>query len=235
MDFSKAFDSINRETMKEILLMYLIPVKLVNAIMSLYSNTRSSVRIGQSVSDSFETKTGVLQGDTLAPFLFIIVLDYVLRLAFPDSSDAFHFGALSLCVFAFADDLALIAGNPEDAQRLLTRLHNAALRVGLQINIKKTKVLHLPKDTNFTTMVDNEVIESVDDFKYLGVTIFDSRDAFLARKKAAWCVVGALNPILRTSISTIQRVEIFKALVESTLLYGMEAMTLTDTLATLPF
>lgn len=79
IDFQKAFDSINRQSMWRILRHYGIPEKVVKAINCLYSNSKSKVRIGNEYSDEFLVNEGVRQGDTLAPFLFIIVLDYVMK------------------------------------------------------------------------------------------------------------------------------------------------------------
>ena len=63
--------------MKEILLKYGIPKETVCAI--IYKNTRSMVSSPDGDTPYFEITTGVLQGDTLAPFLFIIYLDYILK------------------------------------------------------------------------------------------------------------------------------------------------------------
>ena len=63
-----------------------MPKALVDAIMSLYYGAQASVKAGSSLSESFDLGVGVLQGDTLAPYLFIIVLDWVLRNALPDES-----------------------------------------------------------------------------------------------------------------------------------------------------
>ena len=79
IDFSKAFDTINREMMKIVLIKYGLPSETVNAIMILYKNTRSMVRSPDGDTPFFEITTGLLQGDTLAPFLFIICLDYILK------------------------------------------------------------------------------------------------------------------------------------------------------------
>ena len=87
MDFKKAFDSINREIMFSILRHYGIPEKIVNAIKTIYKNSRSAVIVEGNISEEFEVTTGVLQGDTLAPFLFIIVLDYVMRKAEADNTN----------------------------------------------------------------------------------------------------------------------------------------------------
>ena len=86
IDFSKAFDSIHRGRMREILLAYGIPCETVNGIMMLYKNTRSMVRSPDGDTMFFDITAGVLQRDTLAPFIFIICLDYVLRKAIDEKN-----------------------------------------------------------------------------------------------------------------------------------------------------
>ena len=79
VDFSKAFDSIHREKLMEILRAYGIPAKIVDAISILYKDTIAQVLTPDGDTEFFKILAGVLQGDTLAPFLFIIALDYALR------------------------------------------------------------------------------------------------------------------------------------------------------------
>ena len=79
VDFTKAFDSIHRGKMEQILLAYGIPKETVAAITILYRNTKVKVRSPDGDREYFDIVAGVLQGDTLAPYLFIICLDYVLR------------------------------------------------------------------------------------------------------------------------------------------------------------
>ena len=62
------------------------PEKIVNAIKIIYKNSRSAVILERNISEEFEVTTGVLQGGTLAPFLFIIVPDYVMRKAEVDNT-----------------------------------------------------------------------------------------------------------------------------------------------------
>ena len=63
--------------MRRILIAYGIPIEIVSAIMMLYQDTQSMVRSPDGDTKMFEITTGVLQGDTVAPFLFIICLDYI--------------------------------------------------------------------------------------------------------------------------------------------------------------
>ena len=78
VDFTKAFDSIHRGKMEQILLAYGIPKETVAAITILYRNTKVKVRSPDGDTEYFDIVAGVLQGDTLAPYLFIICLDYAL-------------------------------------------------------------------------------------------------------------------------------------------------------------
>ena len=90
VDFSKAFDSISRSRMELILSSYGIPHKIVKAIMSMYLYTSATVITPDGQSDPFDITAGVLQGDTLSPFLFVVVVDYVMRLTVPDPSVGFR-------------------------------------------------------------------------------------------------------------------------------------------------
>ena len=79
VEFTKAFDSIHRGKMEEILLTYGVPKEIVAAITILYRNTKVKVRSPDGDTEYFDIVAGVLQGYTLAPYLFIICQDYVLR------------------------------------------------------------------------------------------------------------------------------------------------------------
>ena len=101
-------------------------------------------------TEELSTSSGVLQGDTLAPLLFIVVMDYVLRRCLQDD-DSFvlthrrssRHPPIFLPALAYADDVALLCRDPAAAQRVLTRLCNEGQRVGLLVNARKTEVLHI--------------------------------------------------------------------------------------------
>ena len=73
IDFSKAFDTINHGQMFKILHAYGNPEQLVNAIKDMYSNTEAKVLSPDGETKLFQVTSGVLQANTLAPYLFIIV------------------------------------------------------------------------------------------------------------------------------------------------------------------
>ena len=72
VDFTKAFDSIHRGKMEQILLAYGIPKETIPAITIPYRNTKVKVRSPDGDTDYFNIVPGVLQGDILAPYLFIM-------------------------------------------------------------------------------------------------------------------------------------------------------------------
>ena len=79
VDFTKAFGSIHRRKMEQILQAYGLRKETVAAITILYRNTKLKVRSPNGDIEYFDIVASVLQGDTLAPYLFIISQDYVLR------------------------------------------------------------------------------------------------------------------------------------------------------------
>ena len=129
VDFSKAFDSIYRGKMEKILLAYGIPKKkTVAAIIILYKNTKVKVRSLEGDTDYFDIVAGVLQGDTLAPCLFIICLDYVLRTPIDITKDngfkltkerSRRYPAQTVTDADYANDIALLANIPAQDETLL--------------------------------------------------------------------------------------------------------------------
>ena len=130
-DFSKAFDSVDIEKMFEILKPYGIPNTITSAIRVLYTDTSSTILTSDGETPPFLINTGILQGDTLAPFLFIIVVDYVLRMSIDTKSSKGYeikprrstkYPAQYLTDTDFADDIALISESLVNAQSLLQSL-----------------------------------------------------------------------------------------------------------------
>ena len=81
LDVKKVFDSINREKMFDMLLAYGIPSLSVKGIQGLYLDTVAHVITEDGNIDFFPIIAGVQQGDTLVPYLIIIILDYAMRIA----------------------------------------------------------------------------------------------------------------------------------------------------------
>ena len=119
IDFKKAFDSIYRVTMLYILEAYGIPEVIIQTIALTYKDTHEKVIIPDGETENFEITKGILQGDTLAPFLFVRTLDYAMRQAIGGHEEEFGFeitkkqsrrhSATILTDLSYADDIALVS------------------------------------------------------------------------------------------------------------------------------
>ena len=79
VDFQKAFDTLHRSSIPVILSQYNVPICLISDITQMYSDTSACVSTELGPTEWFKTTSGVLQGDTLSPYLFIFLFDYALR------------------------------------------------------------------------------------------------------------------------------------------------------------
>ena len=158
IDFKKAFDSIHRAKMIRILKAYGIPPNLLKAIDQMYKNTKARIATPDGETKLFDISAGVLQGDTLAPFLFIIVLDYAMRKALADGKEqelgftitpkrSRRFPKVVVADLDFADDIALLSDAIEQAQELLLRVEQECSKVGLGLNGPKQNILPITQKT----------------------------------------------------------------------------------------
>ena len=127
VDFAKTFDSIHKEKMERISHAYSLPKETIVAIMMLFRNTKVKVRSSDGETVYFNIVAGVLQGDTLAPYRFIICLDYVLRTSIHKVKEncfkltkgrSRRYPAQTIMDADYADDIALLANTPAKAKIL---------------------------------------------------------------------------------------------------------------------
>jgi hypothetical protein len=133
IDFSEAFDSIVRSH-SHILASYGIPYIIILAIFSLYIDTKASIMPpeGQGTTVEFLTNLGILQGDVLAPLIFIIVLDFALRLAI-GTNDGFKVGNDDIAYLNLAYDIATVTDSVVENTRICQSIADIAAQQGLLI------------------------------------------------------------------------------------------------------
>uniref|UniRef100_A0A1I8I291 Reverse transcriptase domain-containing protein n=1 Tax=Macrostomum lignano TaxID=282301 RepID=A0A1I8I291_9PLAT len=194
IDFRKAFDLVMSDALPEVLHAYM-PELLISAVMALYHGTTAAVSTPDGLSDFFETSSGVLQGDTLVPFLFILVL----WTALPSNNDGFllwrcvgqHQLERRLSMLGYADDLALLSSTVEGAQRQLDRLVAVAASVGLVVNMQKTEVLCMPNHIEATIFC--QALTDRRQFVYLGGLVPDICKDLLRRRGLAWAAFHSIS------------------------------------------
>ena len=227
VDFRKAFDSIHRGKMLEILLAYGIPQSIVNAIGIMYNDTVVAVRTPDGDTDFFPILVGVLQGDTLAPFLFIMMLDYTMRIV-TQGYEKLGFTRkqrwgsrhpeLAHTDTEYADDIALHSDTFEDAQSLLHRVEAAAREIGLSVNETKTQyILYSNVGEMFT--LGGDKLKCVQCFQCLGSWVGNTSKDMETRIAKAWSASSKLNKIWKSSLSRELKIQF------SEQLYGAECWT----------
>ena len=227
VDFQKAFDSIHRETLWKIMKLYGIPEKIINIIKTLYQNTRVAVIHDKSKTDWFDIKSGVKQGCVMSGFLFLLVVDWIMRRTTEDRPrglrwvDDTHLEDLD-----YADDIVLLSQSWNDAQEKMDRLANYAERTGLKINTDKTESMRINCSNPVLFTIWTDGIKEVDKFTYLGglVTKWGGADEdMLSRIGKARYVYHNLKSVWNSSqYRRRTKIKIFETNVLSVLLYGCE-------------
>ena len=220
IDFKKAFDSVHRGLLMKILLAYGIPKELVGLIERMYAGTMARVITEDGLTEAFLIMAGVMQGDTLAPYLFIIVIDYIMRVTLEDKDFGFtlqhrrsrRHPAVKVTDADFADDLALITDSVAVAQKFLESLELAANSVGLHLNEGKTKYMGnniREDDAQSITAASGKSIEKVDDFVYLGSRMRSSEKDFEVRKAKAWAACHQMKKIWKSGMRRDLKIRLF--------------------------
>ena len=133
--------------------------------------------------DYFDIVAGVLPGDTLAPYLFFICLDYVLRTSIDKRKDngfkltrerSRRYPAQTITDMDYADDKALLVNTPAQAETLLHNLERAAAGIGHHVNAYKTEYMCFNQRGNIFTL-NGSSLKLVDKFAYLGSSAHQSR------------------------------------------------------------
>ena len=117
----------------------------------------------------FEVTTGVKQGCNMSGFLFLIVLDWVMRRTVGNGENRIRWKFTSkLDDLDFADDIALLSSTKQQMQDKLNKLDAEARRVGLKINMEKTKMMRINSSSQEQfTIGTQDRIEEVEEFSYL--------------------------------------------------------------------
>lgn len=166
VDFSTAFDSVNRELLYSRLTECGVSKKILLMITALYSSVTSCVKLSNTYSDSFTCDTGLRQGDSLSPILFSF---YINDLPSKLSSAK---DQMSNDILLYADDLAILAESKISLQKKLDLLYDYCKVQQLTVNISKSKIIVFNATKKSEPILYNDcILEEVDDFKYLGITL----------------------------------------------------------------
>jgi hypothetical protein len=134
----------------------------------------------------------------------------------------------------FADDICLLAHKYKDIQAKLTQLHEELQKVGLSINISKTKEIRANVRNNTEIKLQDKVVERVDRFTYLGSVVTKNggteEDVLNRISKANTAFVQLYSIWKNKQITQRTKLRIFETNVKAILLYGCETWKITQTI-----
>ena len=109
---------------------------------NLYAGQEAPVRTGHGTTDRFQMGKGVCQGCILSPSLFNLYAEYIMRIAGLDETQAgIKISGRNINNLRYADDTTLMAESEEELKSLLMKVTVESEKVGLKLNIQKTKIM----------------------------------------------------------------------------------------------
>ena len=119
-----------------------IPNHLTCLLRNLYAGQEATVRTGHGTTDCFQTRKGVHQGCILSPCLFDLHAEYIMQNARLDETQAgLKVAGRNINNLKCADNTTLMAESKEELQSLLMKVKEESEKVGLKLNIQKTKIM----------------------------------------------------------------------------------------------
>ena len=140
-----------------------IPDHLTCLLRNLYAGQEVTVRTGHGTTDWFQIGKGVFQGCILSPCLFNLYAEYITLNARLDEAQAeIKIAWRNINNLRYADDTTLMAESKEEVKNLLMKVKEESEKVGLNLNIQKTKIMASNPITSWE--IDGETVERVSDF-----------------------------------------------------------------------
>ena len=147
-----------------------IPAHLTCLLRNLYAGQEATVRTGHGTTDWFQIGKGICQGCILSPCLFNLYAEYIMRNAgLVEAQVGIKIASRNIKNLRYADDTTLMAESEEELKSLLMKVKEESEKVGLKLNIQKTKIMAPGPITSW--QIDGKTVETVANFVFLGSRI----------------------------------------------------------------
>ena len=228
IDYAKAFDCVDNSNWK-ILKEMGIPDHLTCLLRNIFAGQQATVRTEHGTTDWFQTGKEVHQGYILSPCLFNLYAEYIIRnTGLEEAQTGIKIAERNINSLRYGDDTNLMAEGEEELRSLLMKVKEESEKVGLKLNIQKTKIMASGPITSW--QIDGETVETVSDFIFLvskitadGNCSHEIKRCLLLGRK----VMTNLDSILKNrDISLSTKVHVVKAMVIPVVMSGCESWTI---------
>ena len=163
IDYAKAFDCVDHNKLWKILREIGIPDHLTCLLRNLYAGQEATFRTVHGTTDWFQIGKGVRQGCILSPCLFNLYAEYIMKNAgLEETQGGIKIAGRNINHLRYADDTTLMAESEEELDSPLMTVKVENEKVGLKLNIQKTKIVASGPITSWE--IDGETVETVSDF-----------------------------------------------------------------------
>ena len=206
-----------------------VPDYLTCLLRNLYAGQEATVRTGHGATDWLQIRKGVRQGCILSPCLFNFYAEYIMRNAGLEEAQAgIKISWRNTNNLRYADDTTLMAESEEELKSLMMKVKEETEKVGLKLNIQKTKIMASGPITSW--QIDGETVETESAFIVLGSKITADGDCSLEIKGRLLLgrkVMTNLDSIFKSRDITLPtKVHLVKAMVFPVVMYGCESRTI---------
>ena len=140
-----------------------IPDHLTCLLRNLYADQEATVRTGHGTTDWFQIGKGIHQGCILSLCLFNLYAKHIIRnIGLEEAQAGIKIAGKNINNFRYADDTTLTAESEEELKSLLMKVKKESEKIGLKLNIQKTKIMASGPITSWE--IDGETVETVSDF-----------------------------------------------------------------------
>lgn len=227
VDFKAAFDCVPRKALIYKLSCMGVSSKFLNLLSRLYDGTKSAVWNGESLSDYFETRSGVKQGCLLSPLLFALFLNDL----HDELGAGLNIGETNIRILLYADDIVIFADKPHILQLMINRLERYCMNWSMKVNLSKSKIMVFRRGGKLANhekwTFNRTYVEVVNSYVYLGVKLtpqmsFTEHVEDRSRSAKA-SVYGAWAKLLSDdSIHVTVKISMFKAAVRAIQVYASQ-------------
>ena len=199
MDFTSAFDFVNRELLQYGLKEIGINGSFLKLVKALYTGTECAIKLNGELTDWFSTTAGVRQGQNDSATMFsILVNKFALKIK--SMNKGIQLRDFNLSILLYADDIVLVSDKVEHLQQMINELNCWCSKWRMIVNPEKTQVIHFrPKksqktDNKFT--LGNITLNVVSSYKYLGCTFNEFLQDVITGNSLAEGAKRALGKVL---------------------------------------
>jgi len=231
VDFEKAFDSVERNSMWKALESQGVHPKINRLLQNIYLQQRNTIILNNDQRVEVDVQRGVRQGDPISPILFNAALEDIFR-RLNWGRGGLSINGRPLTHLRFADDIIIVSRSLKELRRRLRELSTEAARSGMKINEAKTEWMSNSTEIPLhPPMLNGKVLKKTESYVYLGRHIsmpLDLKSEIRRRIRAGWLAYKKVDIYLTARhVPMKQKRMLFNQTILPAMLYGCETWTAT--------